>query len=359
MGIYRNICRGLARASLGAVCAGILASCGGGPSGPAPVYLKGGAQGAGWSGPTAMMPRPSGPTLAGPPVAGPPSAGPRTIIVQRGQSLGGVAHSYHVPERAIIEANNLRPPYQLTVGSRLVIPGTRNAPAQQAAMPLPSRPPAEGPPASSHQPAIVPLDTPEPPRSVAAAPPPTPARPGPATLTPPPSTNMVVPRPPEGEPSVAEEARAEPPAQSANPPPANASGRFAWPVRGRVLAGYGASSGGARNDGINIAAPRGAPVKAIEAGEVAYAGNELRGYGNLVLVKHADGWISAYAHCDELLVRKGEKVRPGQVIAKVGATGGVNEPQLHFELRRGQKPVDPREFLAPAPSAGAPPPGAG
>ena len=90
----------------------------------------------------------------------------------------------------------------------------------------------------------------------------------------------------------------------------------------------------------------------VTAGTVAYAGNELRGYGNLVLIKHADGWISAYAHCDELLVKKGDQVYRGKAIAKVGATGSnVSEPQLHFELRRGNRPVDPRQFLAAAPVA--------
>jgi len=113
------------------------------------------------------------------------------------------------------------------------------------------------------------------------------------------------------------------------------------------------TSGGAHNDGLNIAAPKGTPVAAIDGGTVAYAGNELRGYGNLVLIKHSNGLISAYAHCEELLVKRGDSVNRGQVIARVGATGGVSEPQLHFELRRGKKPVDPREFLAPAPSAGA------
>jgi murein DD-endopeptidase MepM/ murein hydrolase activator NlpD len=125
-------------------------------------------------------------------------------------------------------------------------------------------------------------------------------------------------------------------------------------VRGRILAGYGVAAGGTHNDGINIAAARGSPVAAVDGGTVAYAGNELRGYGNLILVKHANGWITAYAHCDELLVKHGDKVNRGQTIAKVGATGGVSEPQLHFELRRGKRPVDPREFLAPAPSAGEP-----
>ena len=152
------------------------------------------------------------------------------------------------------------------------------------------------------------------------------------------------------EPSAAEEARAE---ASASVLPHG--GHFAWPVRGHVLAGYGVARDGGHNDGINIGASRGAPVAAVDSGIVAYAGNELRGYGNLVLIKHGGGWISAYAHCDELLVKKGDPVYRGKVIAKVGATGGVSEPQLHFELRRGKRPVDPREFLEPAPSAGLPP----
>ena len=92
-------------------------------------------------------------------------------------------------------------------------------------------------------------------------------------------------------------------------------------------------------------------MQAADAGVVAYTGNELRGYGNLILVKHANGWISAYAHCDLMLVKRGEKVTRGQVIARVGSTGNVSEPQLHFELRRGNHAVDPREVLAPLPTA--------
>jgi murein DD-endopeptidase MepM/ murein hydrolase activator NlpD len=101
-------------------------------------------------------------------------------------------------------------------------------------------------------------------------------------------------------------------------------------------------------------------VEAADGGVVAYTGNELRGYGNLILVKHTNGWISAYAHCDQILVKRGDKVARGQTIAHVGSTGNVSEPQLHFELRRGNHAVDPREFLAPLPTAGAeksPPPG--
>jgi len=92
-------------------------------------------------------------------------------------------------------------------------------------------------------------------------------------------------------------------------------------------------------------------VEAADAGVVAYTGNELHSYGNLILIKHADGWISAYAHCDQLLVKRGDKVARGQVIARVGSTGNVSEPQLHFELRHGHQAVDPREFLTPLPTA--------
>jgi murein DD-endopeptidase MepM/ murein hydrolase activator NlpD len=124
-----------------------------------------------------------------------------------------------------------------------------------------------------------------------------------------------------------------------------------WPVRGHILENYGNARDGTHNDGINIAAPRGAAVQATDSGVVAYAGNELRGYGNLILIKHSNGWISAYAHCDLILVKKGEKVARGQTIARVGSTGSVAQPQLHFELRRGDKPVNPREYLAPLPTA--------
>ena len=136
------------------------------------------------------------------------------------------------------------------------------------------------------------------------------------------------------------------------PPPHGNVRSFLWPVRGHVIAAYGTGEGGAHNDGINIAAPQGTPVVAADAGTVAYAGNELRGYGNLVLIKHADGWMTAYAHNSALLVKRGEKVARGQTIARVGATGAVGEPQLHFEIRHGTKALDPAEYL-PMPAATA------
>ena len=120
---------------------------------------------------------------------------------------------------------------------------------------------------------------------------------------------------------------------------------FRWPVRGRVIAGYGAKTNGKQNDGINLAVPEGTPVKAAEDGVVAYAGNELKGYGNLVLIRHSNGYVTAYAHASELLVKRGETIKRGQTIAKSGQSGEVASPQLHFEIRKGSTPVDPLQFL--------------
>ena len=112
-----------------------------------------------------------------------------------------------------------------------------------------------------------------------------------------------------------------------------------------MIAGYGPTPNGQQNDGINLALPEGTPVKAAEDGVVAYAGNELKGYGNLVLVRHANGYVTAYAHAKELLVKRGEQVKRGQTIAVSGQTGSVNAPQLHFEIRKGSSPLDPMRFL--------------
>ena len=120
---------------------------------------------------------------------------------------------------------------------------------------------------------------------------------------------------------------------------------FRWPVRGRVIAGFGPKPNGQQNDGINVAVPEGTPIKAAEDGVVAYAGNELKGYGNLVLVRHSNGYVTAYAHASEILVKRGDPVKRGQMIAKAGQTGNVAAPQLHFEIRKGSTPVDPMPFL--------------
>jgi murein DD-endopeptidase MepM/ murein hydrolase activator NlpD len=122
-------------------------------------------------------------------------------------------------------------------------------------------------------------------------------------------------------------------------------GLFRWPVRGRVISGFGAKELSGTNNGINIAVPDGTPVKAAEVGTVAYAGDDVKKYGKLVLIKHENGYVSAYAHNGELNVKKGDMVKRGQVIAKSGATGDVASPQLHFQLRKGEQPMDPAKLL--------------
>lgn len=133
-------------------------------------------------------------------------------------------------------------------------------------------------------------------------------------------------------------------ADAAAPAPADAdaSDEFRWPARGRIIAGFGANGG---NEGINIAVPEGTPVKAAEDGVVTYAGSEVKGYGNLVLIRHENGYVSAYANNGALSVKRGESVKRGQVIATSGQTGNVTSPQLHFELRKGSTPVDPVPHL--------------
>jgi murein DD-endopeptidase MepM/ murein hydrolase activator NlpD len=132
-------------------------------------------------------------------------------------------------------------------------------------------------------------------------------------------------------------------ARLTTPPPR--AGSFLWPVDGKLVSSYGSKGGGLYNDGINIAAKLGAPVRAVETGVVAYAGNELKGYGNLLLIRHKGGWVSAYAHNSRIMVSKGQVVRRGQTIAKVGQSGAVDKPQLHFELRRGPNAVNPLKHL--------------
>ena len=310
--------RGIAAAAAGLAL--LVAACGPRPDGPAPV-------------------------ISGEPAA---SAEPVQVKVRPGQTLSGISHTYHVPMTLIAEANHLAPPYRIEAGRTMVIPQPDQSSLAAAA---PAMPPQSAETAAV--PAAVPLERtalpPAAPPPATAATPSAPAAPAPSPVAEGPHLEAKTTAP-------APAATPEPPAASSVPPSAAAEGgTFLWPLHGRVLAGYGSGRDGTHNDGINIAAPRGAAIEATDGGVVAYAGNELRGYGNLILVKHPNGWISAYAHCDVMLVKRGEKVARGQVIARVGSTGSVAEPQLHFELRRGNHAVDPRAYLAPLPTAGVEP----
>lgn len=130
------------------------------------------------------------------------------------------------------------------------------------------------------------------------------------------------------------------------PPPPRQGSAFMWPLKGRIISSFGPKGGGLHNDGINIRARAGSNVRAAEAGTVVYADSGLRGYGNLVLIRHSGGWVTAYAHNSELLVRRGDRVKRGETVARAGSSGGVKEPQLHFEVRKGTAAVNPLKYLA-------------
>jgi murein DD-endopeptidase MepM/ murein hydrolase activator NlpD len=259
-----------------------------------------------------------------------------TILVRPGDTVLGIAHHYGVPSRSIIEANHLMPPYRLLVGQTLLLPGANATGPMAAAVPRSLPPPVAQP------------QSPQAPTITAAAGPTADAPRIDSPEVPPPEhpTTRFGATAANPSPAVHAAAAIVPPRE---PPPATRSAArgFSWPVRGRVIEAYGSGSNGTQNDGINIAASAGAPVYAAAAGEVVYVGNELRGYGNLVLIKHEGGYLTAYAHNSTLLVRKGDRVARGQIIALVGATGQVREPQLHFEIRHGRDPVDPMQYLPP------------
>lgn len=163
---------------------------------------------------------------------------------------------------------------------------------------------------------------------------PAPVTPAPAAPTPPAATQPA----PTPAPQVA---TATPLAKPDEAPPPRTAARFLWPLRGEIISTYGAKPGGLRNDGINIAASQGTTVAAAEAGIVAYAGNQLKSFGNLVLIRHDGGWVTVYAHLADIGVQQGQRVTRGQSIGTVGQTGNVRFPQLHFAVRKGDQVVDP------------------
>jgi murein DD-endopeptidase MepM/ murein hydrolase activator NlpD len=251
---------------------------------------------------TAAAPRSAAPASAPAPAVN--AAGNAGVhVVAAGDTLSKISHRYHKSVNEIAKANNVQPTATLNVGDRLIIPGTQAAALKASA------------PAAAAQP-----------KPVAASAPP--KEPEPVQ-----SASVVAPTDP-----LDKEAAKLAEGNGAVP-------KFRWPANGRVIAGYGPTTNGQQNDGINIAVPENTPVKAAEDGTVAYAGNELKGYGNLVLVRHPNGYVTAYAHAKELLVKRGDQVKRGQVIARSGQTGNVNTPQLHFEIRKGSSPLDPTRFL--------------
>lgn len=338
--------------------------------------------------------------------AGWSAQGGTPIVIAHGETLDVISGRYGVPRSALMQANGLSSA-EVTPGTRIVVPvyngggGARTAARQAmpgesqndsgrlappAATPAAPRPVAAAPakPAAKPEPSLAEVKAkaaaeakaksvadakamgeararfaaeakakaaakPASEPKVAAHPA---AQPAPvAAPKPKPVAAVVASAPPEQKIQLqpkstpAPEPKAAEPQTTASLPKAEepAGAEFRWPARGRVIAGYNGKGG---NEGINIAVPEGTPVKAAEGGVVAYAGSELKGYGNLVLIRHPNGYVSAYAHNGELNVKRGEQVKRGQVVAKSGQSGNVNSPQLHFELRKGSTPVDPVPYLS-------------
>jgi murein DD-endopeptidase MepM/ murein hydrolase activator NlpD len=261
------------------------------------------------------------PAVAAPALSAPASkvvaapAAAAVHVVNRGDTLLSIARRNHVPVAQLAKANGLDASAKLKLGQKVTVPGSKTA--------------AAAPPAQPVAVAAVPA-------AAASAPPAT--KVAAVTGVPPQSARLA-----QATTKVEEAPAAETPVKASEA--TGALPTFRWPVRGKVITSYGAKTNGKSNDGINLAVPEGTPVKAAEDGVVAYSGNELKGYGNLVLVRHANGYVTAYAHASELLVKRGETIKRGQIIAKSGQSGEVGSPQLHFEIRKGSSPVDPLQFL--------------
>lgn len=266
--------------------------------------------------------------------------------VKSGDTVYAISRQYGVAMNDLVRTNGIEPPFTIKVGQQLAIPArvvearpqivTESLPepvvdevSEVASLPQPVARPAEDPVSADPDAPRAPKK-PQPAQAVEPPPPPEPFQ----------VTQDGFPRPvlrPEDEPN-----RPLLATSGAIPKPApRARSKFLWPVQGRVIARFGPIGQGLHNDGINVAAPRGSPVRAAENGVVVYSGSELKGFGSMVLLKHADGYMTAYAHNEDLLVTRGQTVRRGQTIARVGSTGDVDRPQLHFELRKGRKAINP------------------
>ena len=265
---------------------------------------------------------------------------PRIVVVGEGDSLYSIARRHAVPLRELIEVNRIRAPFAIAPGRRLVLPTPRRhvVRAGDTVYGVSRR-------YGVDMTALVRINDIPPPYRITV---------GQALRLPGPGTARRKVQRAAAEPPGPAQGRkpAKAPGRRSEQPPPRTAAMFAWPLRGRILVGFGPRGGGLHNDGINIAARAGTPVRAAGAGIVAYAGNELRGFGNLLLIRHAGNWMTAYAHSRVLLVRRGDRVRRGQTIARVGSTGNVTRPQLHFEIRKGDEAVNPTRFLVRVPPRG-------
>ena len=254
---------------------------------------------------------------------------PSVHTVAAGDTLRKISRQYRVNIKDLAVANGIEPDARLSIGMKITIPVAvaaakgQPAPASaKATAKATATAQAAGPAgAKPHQSARIGSSPPAPTKT--------------ASADPPSNVRVAASADASGDDSGAATAGA-----AANGQPA-----FRWPLRGRVIHNFGAKVNGAANDGIDLAVREGTPVRAADDGVVAYAGNDLKGYGNLVLVRHANGFVTAYANASELMVKRNDQVHQGQVIAKSGQTGAAANPQLHFEVRKNSAPVDPMQYL--------------
>jgi murein DD-endopeptidase MepM/ murein hydrolase activator NlpD len=258
---------------------------------------------------------------------------PTSVSVQKGDTLYSISKRYDVPLKDLIETNNLRAPYTLNVGQTLRLPTTRYHVVQKGdTLYSISRQYNVDMTTLTQKNRLQPPYTLNVGQKLALS----------GSLSSSGSSTSTYTAQKTTTATAAKSTVKSTPVQT---PVKARKTKFQWPVQGKVISGFGVIGKGRKNDGINISAARGTAVKAADKGTVAYAGNELKGFGNLILIKHSDGWITAYAHNEKLLVKKGQTVLKGEKIATVGSTGGVNAPQLHFEVRAGKKAVNPRQYL--------------
>lgn len=267
---------------------------------------------------------------------------PGTYTMRTGDSLYAVARRHKVSLGQLKTINGITDERRVRVGTVLTIPGAdtvaaTSGPAVGASKPAPAPSPVAAAPAA--EPASPALSTR--PTIINSGPTSSGAKQQVAALEKSETTTDV-------RPAAAEPAKPKGPEVASAATQAGgaiAGTKFRWPAKGKIVSSFGQRADGTHNDGIDIAVPLGTEVLAAEAGVVAYAGNELKGFGNLVLLRHDNGWVTAYAHNDALLVKRGDKVRRGQAIAKAGKSGSVDQPTVHFEVRQGSKPVDPVPLL--------------
>ncbi|MBO9708951.1 MAG: LysM peptidoglycan-binding domain-containing protein [Caulobacter sp.] len=280
-----------------------------------------------------------------------PATTAKAYVANSGDTLANIAKRFNVKPAALAEENGIRVGSTIKKGQKLRLPaGYKDKGPLKTTVTTPA--PAPTRPAQTMPSTPAPTYTPPAATTPSSPQPYVPSNPRP--YTPPPASNY--PRTPTG--PVSAQPVTPPPASrpliESSAPPTEAEitaagrGRFVWPVRGETISDFGPKGTGQRNDGLNIRAAAGSPVRAAAAGEVVYSGNQVPGFGNLVLVKHADGWVTAYAHLSSTEVKMRQQVAQGDVLGAVGQTGGVTEPQLHFEVRYAPTPKDKARPVDPS-----------